>query len=58
MKKTSEYENPFDDFFFWLTLAGIDFGFFENEKEPIQSTAGKKGQEIIRTAENHNQTNG
>jgi hypothetical protein len=58
MKKTSEYENPFDDFFFWLTLAGIDFGVFENEKEPVQSTAGKKRQETIRTAENENQTKG
>jgi hypothetical protein len=58
MKKTSEYDNPFDDFFFWLTLAGIDFGFFENEKERVHSIAGKEGQETVGTIENENQAKG
>ena len=25
--KTQEYKNPFDDIFFWLTLATTDFSF-------------------------------
>jgi len=26
-QKTQEYRNPFDDIFFWLTLATTDFSF-------------------------------
>ena len=30
-EKTTTENNPFDDWFFWLFLAAIDFRFFEKE---------------------------
>jgi len=29
--KKPVYDNPFDDLFFWLNIAAIDFGLFEDE---------------------------
>jgi len=39
-REPQENYNPFNDFSFWLTLATIDFGFFDDEK--IQNQAEKE----------------
>ena len=39
--KTQEYRNPFDDIFFWLTLATTDFPFklFEENNREAKVTS-------------------
>jgi hypothetical protein len=32
-EKATIGNNPFNDWFFWLSLATTDFGLFENEKQ-------------------------
>jgi hypothetical protein len=57
-EKIPEYGNPFDDLFFWLNLASINWGFLENEKERVHSIADKKGQKTAGTDEKRNQAKG